>query len=64
MGARLTDRKIVLNKVVREVPGIVEIVQHKLCHNVDEVFEEFNQSIYKNEEGIMIKRAESAYKPN
>ena len=64
MGARLSDRKIVLTKVIREMPGLVEIVPHKLCSSVDEVFEEFNQSIYKNEEGIMIKRAESAYKPN
>jgi DNA ligase-4 len=64
MGARLTDRKIVLNKVVREIPNIVEIVPYKLCQTVDEVFEEFNQSIFKNEEGIMIKRAESPYKPN
>jgi ATP-dependent DNA ligase len=64
MGARLSDRKIVLTKVIREMPGLIEIVPHKLCTSVDEVFEEFNQSIYKNEEGIMIKRAESAYKPN
>jgi ATP-dependent DNA ligase len=42
MGARLTDRKIVLNKVVREIPNIVEIVPYKLCQTVDEVFEEFN----------------------
>ncbi len=64
MGARLTDRKIVLSKILREIPGLIELVPHKLCTSVDEVFEEFNQSIYKNEEGIMIKRAESAYKPN
>lgn len=36
----------------------------KECESVDEVFEEFNQSIYRNEEGIMIKRLDSAYKPN
>jgi hypothetical protein len=42
MGARLSDRKIVLTKVIKEIPGLVEIVPHKLCTSVDEVFEEFN----------------------
>ena len=64
MGARLSDRKIVLSRVVREVPNVVEVVPHRLCQTVDEVFDEFNQSIFNNEEGIMIKRAESPYKPN
>ena len=64
MGARLQDRKIVLNRIIKEVPNILEIVRGKECMTVDEVFEEFNQSVYKNEEGIMIKKLDSAYKPN
>lgn len=63
MGARLQDRKKVLLKVVREVPNIIEVVRGKECLSVEEVFEEFNQSVWRNEEGIMIKRLDSAYKP-
>ena len=29
------------------------------CETVDEVFEVFNQSIYKNEEGVIIKKIDS-----
>lgn len=42
MGARLKDRKAVLEKVVKEVPNTLEIVRGKECMTVDEVFEEFN----------------------
>ena len=64
MGARLCDRKIVLSRVVKEIPNTLEVVMGKECDSVDEVFEEFNQSIYKHEEGIIIKRIDAAYKPN
>lgn len=64
MGARLKDRKTVLSKVIKEIPNTLEIVRGKECMTVDEVFEEFNQSVYRNEEGIMIKRLDSPYKPN
>lgn len=64
MGARLLDRKTVLQRVVKEVPNTLEIVIGKECATVDEVFEEFNQSIFKNEEGIIIKKIDSAYKLN
>jgi len=42
MGARLQDRKIVLSRVVKEVPNVLEIVRGKECLSVEEVFEEFN----------------------
>ena len=64
MGARLKDRKVVLERVVREVPQRLEVVRGRECLTVEEVFEEFNQSVYRNEEGIMIKRLDSTYKPN
>ena len=63
MGARLQDRKKVLFKVVKEVPNQLEVIRGKECLSVEEVFEEFNQSVWRNEEGIMIKRLDSAYKP-
>ncbi len=52
-----------LSRVVKEVPGVLELVRGKECTTAEEVFELFNQSIYKNEEGIMIKRLDSPYKP-
>ena len=64
MGARLLDRKTVLSRIIKEVPNTLEVVMGKECETVDAVFEEFNQSLYKNEEGIIIKRVDSSYKPN
>ena len=64
MGARLSDRKTVLSRVVKEVPNTLEIVLGKECSSVDEVFEEFNQSIFRDEEGIIIKKLDSSYKLN
>ena len=64
MGARLEDRKTVLARVIKEIPYILEIVQPKECHSVEEVFEEFNQSIHRNEEGIILKKPDSPYRPN
>ncbi len=63
MGARLQDWKTVLLRIMKEVPNTLEIVRGKECTTVDEVFEEFNQSIYNNEEGIIIKKLDSPYKP-
>jgi ATP-dependent DNA ligase len=64
MGARLSDRKIVLSRVLKEIPNTLEVVMGKECEGVDAVFEEFNQSIFNNEEGIIIKKPDSTYKPN
>ena len=64
MGARLQDRKVVLQRIIKEVPNTLEIENGKECESVEQVFEEFNQSIFKNEEGIIIKKIDSIYKPN
>lgn len=64
MGARLMDRKVVLSRIVKEIPNTLEVERGKECENIAEVFEEFNQSIHKNEEGVMIKKLSSVYKPS
>lgn len=64
MGARLCDRKTVLSRVIKEIQNVLEVEVGKECETADDVFEEFNQSIYRDEEGIIIKKCNSVYKPN
>lgn len=48
MGAKLIDRKQVLEKVVKEQPHVIEIAVMKECTSSEEVFECFNQSVKLN----------------
>lgn len=64
MGGILSDRKMVLSRVIRPVPHVLEVIKGTPVQEIDKVYAAFNKSVHNNEEGIMVKQVESIYKPN
>eukprot|EP01022_Parablepharisma_sp_SALTPOND_P026654 TRINITY_DN64553_c0_g1_i1.p1 TRINITY_DN64553_c0_g1~~TRINITY_DN64553_c0_g1_i1.p1 ORF type:complete len:880 (-),score=84.68 TRINITY_DN64553_c0_g1_i1:2791-5430(-) len=60
----LEKRKELLLKTVKPVPHVLEVVKGKTTSKLEEVYSEFNGSIARNEEGIILKEASSLYRPN
>ena len=63
MNAVLEDRKMVLERVVKHEPHLVEIVKGMDADSLETIYEEFNKSVINNEEGIIVKQYNSLYKP-
>ena len=60
----LSDRKKIMNKVITPVPKKIEIVNGKETNSIDEIMIEFNKALSRAEEGIVIKKVDSIYKPD
>ena len=60
----LSDRKKLLLKLITPVPKKIEIVCGKETNNIDEIMEEFKGAMNRGEEGIVIKKSDSIYKPD
>uniref|UniRef100_U3BRS6 DNA ligase n=1 Tax=Callithrix jacchus TaxID=9483 RepID=U3BRS6_CALJA len=60
----LRKRYEILNSIFTPIPGRIEVVQKTQAHTKDEVIDALNEAIDKREEGIMIKRPLSIYKPD
>ncbi len=60
----LTDRKSILKKIINAVPKKLEVVEGRETNSVDEIMNFFNESIIKAEEGIIVKKRDSIYKPD
>ena len=60
----LSDRKKILSKIVTPVPNKIEIVLGIEVNNIDEIMKQFNLALQRAEEGIVIKRSDSIYKPD
>ena len=60
----LSDRKKLLLKLITPVPKKIEIVSGKETNNIDEIMEEFKGAMNRGEEGIVIKKSDSIYKPD
>jgi len=60
----LSDRKKILSKIVTPVPNKIEIVLGIQVNSIDEIMAQFNLALQRAEEGIVIKRADSIYKPD
>ena len=60
----LSDRKKILSKIVTPVPNKIEIVLGIEVNSIDEIMAQFNLALQRAEEGIVIKRADSIYKPD
>jgi len=60
----LSDRKLLLKKIINIVPKKFEVVEAKETSSIDEVLDFFNESITRAEEGIIIKKRDSTYKPD
>ena len=60
----LKDRKTILNRLITPVPKKIEIITGKETNSVDEVMEEFMKALERAEEGIVIKKIDSLYKPD
>lgn len=58
----LKDRKEILKKVVKSIPNKIVIVEGSRCNNIEDIFSHFNNSIEKQDEGIIIKKLDSTYK--
>jgi len=59
----LRERKKMLQRSLKSTRGKIEVVEHKEMSKYDEIALEFQQSIDKNIEGIMLKDPSSAYVP-
>lgn len=60
----LSDRKKIMNKVITPIPNKIEIVSGKETNSIDVIMNEFNEALSRAEEGIVIKKADSIYKPD
>ena len=60
----LKDRKTILNRLITPVPKKIEIITGKETNSVDEVMDEFMKALDRGEEGIVIKKTDSLYKPD
>ena len=60
----LSDRKKILSKIVTPVPNKIEVVLGIEVNSIDEIMVQFNLALQRAEEGIVIKRTDSIYKPD
>ena len=63
MGYPLRERKRLLSQVVSEEAGKIDVVEFKELEKYDDILIEFNASIERSEEGIMLKDPDSIYLP-
>ena len=60
----LSDRKKLLSKIVTPVPNKIEVVLGIEVNTIDEIMAQFNLALKRAEEGIVIKKLDSIYKPD
>ena len=60
----LSDRKKILSKIITPVPNKIEIVLGIEVNSIDEIMIQFNMALQRAEEGIVIKKKDSIYKPD
>ena len=60
----LADRKKLLSKIVTPVPNKIEVVMGIEVNTIDEIMAQFNLALQRAEEGIVIKKLDSIYKPD
>ena len=60
----LSDRKKILSKIVTPVPNKIEVVMGIEVNSIDEIMAQFNLALQRAEEGIVIKKIDSIYKPD
>ena len=60
----LSDRKKILSKIVTPIPNKIEIVLGIEVNSIDEIMAQFNLALQRAEEGIVIKKIDSIYKPD
>jgi DNA ligase-4 len=60
----LSDRKKLLSKIVTPVPNKIEVVMGIEVNTIDEIMAQFNLALQRAEEGIVIKKLDSIYKPD
>lgn len=63
MSYPLRERKKILERIINEETGSVELVQYKELFEYRDIFEEFDKSMLRNEEGIILKDPNSIYVP-
>jgi DNA ligase-4 len=60
----LSDRKKISSKIVTPVPNKIEVVLGTEVNSIDEIMAQFNLALQRAEEGIVIKKLDSIYKPD
>ena len=60
----LSDRKKILSKIITPVPNKIEVVMGTEVNSIDEIMVQFNLALQRAEEGIVIKKIDSIYKPD
>ena len=64
MDHKLEDRKGVLKKIIKNKKNSFEYVEGIRTRDINEVFRIFDDSVRNDEEGIIIKIADSKYQPH
>jgi len=64
MEHQLKDRKAVLRKIIKNKQNQLECVLGTVTSDINKVFRLFDDSVRDNQEGIIIKLAESIYQPS
>lgn len=64
MNLKLSDRRKVLQRIIKPVPNHLELVYTVQTDSFEQLVKEFDKAIQKNEEGIIIKQIETEYHPN
>lgn len=60
----LQQRKMILKKIIHNVKNALEVVEGIESSNIDDISQEFNNALLRNEEGIIVKLLDSTYVPS
>lgn len=64
LNVKLSDRKTVLKRIIKNKRHQIEFVEGLQSKNPDIIYKEFDKAIHRNEEGVIIKKLDSIYEPN
>ncbi|CAD8171259.1 unnamed protein product [Paramecium octaurelia] len=64
MSAPLATRRSLLQRIIVPIPNQLEVVQAATIKSFEELIQQFDMAIERNQEGIIIKQMDSQYLPN
>ena len=64
MQLKLIDRKKILSRIIKSEKFSIEFIEGSQTNNIEIIEEEFEKSISRNEEGLILKQLDSVYIPN
>ena len=64
MNLKLDYRRKVLKRIIKPIPMHLELVETIQTDSFEDIIDEFDKAVQRNEEGIIIKDLDSEYHPN